>query len=33
MALVSHFLARWEDDEALLVLLRSATTVPERRNG
>lgn len=28
-ALVSHFLARWEDDEALVVLLRSATTNPE----
>ncbi len=25
-ALVSHFLARWEDDDALVVLLRSATT-------
>jgi AcrR family transcriptional regulator len=25
-ALVSHFLTRWEDDEALVVLLRSATT-------
>jgi AcrR family transcriptional regulator len=28
-ALVSHFLARWEDDEALIVLLRSATTNAE----
>jgi hypothetical protein len=28
-ALVSHFLARWEDDEALVVLLRSATTNAE----
>ena len=25
-AMVTHFLARWEDDEALVVLLRSATT-------
>jgi AcrR family transcriptional regulator len=25
-AMVSHFLARWEDDDALVVLLRSATT-------
>jgi AcrR family transcriptional regulator len=24
--LVAHFLARWEDDEALVMLLRSATT-------
>lgn len=28
-ALVSHFLARWEDDDALVVLLRSATTNSE----
>ena len=28
-ALVTHFLARWEDDEALVVLLRSATTNAE----
>jgi AcrR family transcriptional regulator len=28
-ALVSHFLARWEDDDALVVLLRSATTNAE----
>lgn len=28
-ALVSHFLARWEDDDALIVLLRSATTNAE----
>jgi AcrR family transcriptional regulator len=28
-ALVAHFLARWEDDEALVVLLRSATTNAE----
>jgi AcrR family transcriptional regulator len=28
-ALVSHFLSRWEDDEALIVLLRSATTNAE----
>jgi AcrR family transcriptional regulator len=28
-ALVSHFLARWEDDEALVVLLRSSTTNAE----
>lgn len=25
-SMVSHFLARWEDDDALVVLLRSATT-------
>ncbi|BDX30386.1 TetR family transcriptional regulator [Mycobacterium antarcticum] len=28
-AMVSHFLARWEGDEALVVLLRSATTNAE----
>jgi AcrR family transcriptional regulator len=28
-ALVSHFLARWEEDDALVVLLRSATTNAE----
>jgi AcrR family transcriptional regulator len=28
-ALVSHFLARWQDDDALVVLLRSATTNAE----
>ena len=28
-ALVSHFLSRWEDDDALVVLLRSATTNAE----
>ncbi|MDT5077282.1 MAG: hypothetical protein QOJ80_1919 [Mycobacterium sp.] len=28
-ALVAHFLARWEDDDALVVLLRSATTNAE----
>lgn len=28
-ALVSHFLDRWEDDEALMVLLRSSTTNAE----
>ncbi|MCP9271635.1 TetR/AcrR family transcriptional regulator [Mycolicibacterium arenosum] len=28
-ALVSHFLLRWEDDDALIVLLRSATTNAE----
>ncbi|MET0474828.1 MAG: TetR family transcriptional regulator [Mycobacterium sp.] len=28
-ALVSHFLTRWEDDEALVVLLRSSTTNAE----
>jgi len=28
-ALVTHFLAQWEDDEALVVLLRSATTNAE----
>ena len=28
-ALVAHFLARWEDDEALIVLLRSSTTNAE----
>lgn len=28
-ALVSHFLTRWEDDDALVVLLRSATTNAE----
>ena len=28
-AIVSHFLDRWEDDEALVVLLRSATTNSE----
>ena len=28
-ALVSHFLARWEDDDALVVLLRSSTTNAE----
>jgi AcrR family transcriptional regulator len=28
-ALVNHFLARWEDDEALIVLLRSSTTNAE----
>ena len=28
-AMASHFLARWEDDEALVVLLRSATTNTE----
>lgn len=27
--LASHFLARWEDDEALVVLLRSSTTNAE----
>ncbi|WP_319446587.1 MULTISPECIES: TetR/AcrR family transcriptional regulator [unclassified Mycobacterium] len=28
-ALVAHFLARWEEDDALVVLLRSATTNAE----
>jgi AcrR family transcriptional regulator len=28
-ALVSHFLARWDEDDALVVLLRSATTNAE----
>jgi AcrR family transcriptional regulator len=28
-AMVAHFLARWEDDDALIVLLRSATTNAE----
>ncbi|KAA0082597.1 TetR/AcrR family transcriptional regulator [Mycolicibacterium sp. P9-64] len=28
-AMVSHFLARWEEDDALIVLLRSATTNAE----
>ncbi|MBJ7341493.1 TetR family transcriptional regulator [Mycolicibacterium sp.] len=28
-AMASHFLSRWEDDEALVVLLRSATTNAE----
>jgi AcrR family transcriptional regulator len=28
-ALVTHFLAQWEDDDALVVLLRSATTNAE----
>ena len=28
-AMASHFLARWEDDEALVVLLRSSTTNAE----
>jgi AcrR family transcriptional regulator len=28
-ALVDHFLSRWEDDDALVVLLRSATTNAE----
>jgi AcrR family transcriptional regulator len=28
-ALVGHFLARWEDDDALVVLLRSSTTNAE----
>ena len=28
-ALVSHFLSRWEDDDALVVLLRSSTTNAE----
>jgi AcrR family transcriptional regulator len=28
-ALVTHFLSRWEDDDALVVLLRSATTNAE----
>lgn len=28
-AMVSHFLSRWEDDEALVVLLRSSTTNAE----
>ncbi|MET0451881.1 MAG: TetR family transcriptional regulator [Mycobacterium sp.] len=27
--LVAHFLARWEDDDALVMLLRSATTNPD----
>jgi len=28
-AMVAHFLARWEDDDALIVLLRSSTTNAE----
>jgi AcrR family transcriptional regulator len=28
-AMVAHFLSRWEDDDALIVLLRSATTNAE----
>ena len=29
VAMASHFLARWEDDDALIVLLRSSTTNAE----